>query len=226
MIGTVTFVPLYIQAVLGGSPTDEKKAITPMVIAWPVASALSGRFLPRVGFRPLVWAGLGLSALGAFELAFNLSPGMTLTVPRVTTALFGAGLGLANTALIIAVQSSVAWEQRGVATASTMFFRTIGGTLSVGVLGSILTRALARDASVPADAANALLGPEHGRTLSPTTLHALASVLASAMHSVFWVIAAIAVGAFAVSWLFPSVQVPERRAAPKPGGIPVPTTEG
>src|SRR6202041_2118601 len=90
-------------------------------------------------------------------------------VPRVTTAICGAGLGLANTALIIAVQTSVAWEQRGVATASTMFFRTIGGTLTVGVLGNILARALARDTSVPADAANALLGPEHGRSLSPAT---------------------------------------------------------
>jgi hypothetical protein len=151
---------------------------------------------------------------------------MSLAVPRLTTALFGAGLGLANTALIIAVQTSVAWEQRGVATASTMFFRTIGGTLTVGVLGSILTRALAGDASVPADAANALLGPEHGRSLSPATLHALSTVLASSMQSLFWVIAAIALGAFAVSWLFPSVKVPERRAAPKTGSVTVPTAEG
>jgi EmrB/QacA subfamily drug resistance transporter len=227
MIATVTFVPLYVQAVLGGSPTDAGSAITPMVIAWPIASALSGRILPKLGFRPLVWAGLGLSALGAFELASRLSPDMSLAVPRVTTAMFGAGLGLANTALIIAVQTSVSWEQRGVATASTMFFRTIGGTLSVGVLGSILARELARDASIPTDAANALLGPEHGRSLSPETVRALSSVLASAMHSVFWVIAAIALGAFAVSGLFPRVKMPERPVARKPGvATAVPSAEG
>jgi EmrB/QacA subfamily drug resistance transporter len=211
MIGTVTFVPLYVQAVLGGSPTEAGSAITPMVIAWPIASALSGRILPKLGFRPLVWAGLGLSALGAFELAFLLSPTMSLAVPRATTAVFGAGLGLANTALIIAVQTSVAWEQRGVATASTMFFRTIGGTLSVGALGSILSRALAADSSVPAEAANALLGPERGKNLSPETLHALGGVLASSMHTLFWVIAAIALAAFGVGWLFPNVRMPERK---------------
>jgi EmrB/QacA subfamily drug resistance transporter len=222
MIATVTFVPLYVQAVLGGSPTDAGSAITPMVIAWPIASALSGRILPKLGFRALVWMGLGLSAFGAFELAFNLSPGMSLSVPRVTTAIFGAGLGLANTALIIAVQTSVAWEQRGVATASTMFFRTIGGTLSVGALGSILARALAKDASIPTDAANNLLGPEHGHSLPPAIVHALAAVLASAMQALFWVIAAIAAGAFLVSGLFPKVPMPAQRAAPRSGVPPAP----
>jgi EmrB/QacA subfamily drug resistance transporter len=226
MIATVTFVPLYVQAVLGGSPTDAGSAITPMVIAWPIASALSGRILPKLGFRPLVWVGLGLSALGAFELASHLSPDMSLAVPRVTTAMFGAGLGLANTALIIAVQTSVSWEQRGVATASTMFFRTIGGTLSVGVLGSILARELARDTGIPADAANALLGPEHGRSLSPATIHALSSVLASAMHSVFWVIALIALSAFVVSSLFPQVKMPARPVARGPSAAAVPSAEG
>src|SRR5215472_8733108 len=53
MIATVTFVPLYIQAVCGGTATEAGSAITPMVIGWPLASAVGGRVLPRVGFRPL-----------------------------------------------------------------------------------------------------------------------------------------------------------------------------
>ena len=197
----------------------EASAITPMVVAWPVMSAISGRILPRVGFRPLVWTGLAVSAVGAIALAALLSPTMTLSVPRATTAVFGAGLGLANTALIIAVQSSVGWEQRGVATASTMFFRTIGGTVALGALGGILSRALAHEANVPPDAANLLLGPDHGRTLPRATLDLLSGVLSTAMASVFWVIAAIALAAFAVILLFPSVPVPLRRAPEAPGPV-------
>src|SRR5438067_2458466 len=130
------------QGVLGGSPTEAGTAITPMVIGWPIASAISGRLLPRVGYRPLIHSGLAISAAAAVALALLLRPGASLHVPQAMSALFGVGLGLANTALLIAVQTSVEWRQRGVATASTMFARTIGGTLAVGALGAILSAAL------------------------------------------------------------------------------------
>src|SRR5262249_48187782 len=87
---------------------------------------------------------------------------VSLRVPQAISALFGIGLGLANTALLIAVQTSVAWRQRGVATASTMFARTIGGTLAVGVLGAALTASLLRDSSIPEGAADRRPGARRG----------------------------------------------------------------
>src|SRR5207248_2716837 len=69
MISMVTYVPLYVQGVLGGTPTEAGSAITPMVIGWPIASAISGRLLPRVGFRILVRSGLAISAVAAIALA-------------------------------------------------------------------------------------------------------------------------------------------------------------
>src|SRR5256885_10833358 len=167
MISMVTYVPLYVQGVLGGSPTEAGSAITPMVIGWPIASAISGRALPRVGFRVLVRSGLVISAAGAAALALLLRPGVSLHVPQAMSAIFGVGLGLANTALLIAVQTSVEWRQRGVATASTMFARTIGGTLAVGVLGAALSAAVLRDGPLPPAAADRLLGPEHGAGPAP-----------------------------------------------------------
>ena len=210
MISMVTYVPLYVQGVLGGSPTQAGASITPMVIGWPIASALSGRVLPRVGFRPLVRAGLSISAFAAIALALFLRPTASLRVPQAASALFGVGLGIANTALLIAVQTSVEWRQRGVATASTMFARTIGGTLAVGFLGGILASALSGDASVPADAADRLLGPQHGAGLDPTVLSTLSLSLQSGLATVFWVIAAIAVLAAAISLLFPDLPTGSR----------------
>ncbi|HUJ24810.1 MAG TPA: MDR family MFS transporter, partial [Myxococcales bacterium] len=138
MISLVTYVPLYVQGVLGGTPTQAGAAVTPMVIGWPIASALGGRVLTRVGFRPLIRGGLALSAASAAALAFFLEPGASVHMVQLANAAFGAGLGFANTSLLIAVQTSVDWRQRGVATASTMFARTIGGTLAVGALGGVL----------------------------------------------------------------------------------------
>jgi hypothetical protein len=178
-----------------------------MVIGWPIASAISGRILPRVGFRALVRSGLVISAAAAVALALLLRPDASLHVPQALTALFGVGLGLANTALLIAVQTSVEWRQRGVATASTMFARTIGGTLAVGVLGAILSGALLRDASLPAGAADQLLGPEHGARLDPAAMRSLSMALQAGLGTVFWAIAGISLAAAATSIFFPRLPV-------------------
>jgi sugar phosphate permease len=207
MIAMVTYVPLYVQGVLGGTPTEAGSAITPMVIGWPIASAISGRLLPRVGFRVLVRSGLVISAVAAVAMAFLLRPGTSLHLPQAMSALYGVGLGLANTALLIAVQTSVAWRQRGVATASTMFARTIGGTLAVGVLGAVLSAALLRNSSVPEGAADQLLGPAHGAGLAAAVLRALSASLETGLTTVFWAIAGISIAAAACSLLFPRIPV-------------------
>jgi EmrB/QacA subfamily drug resistance transporter len=205
MISMVTYVPLYVQAILGGSPTEAGSAITPMVIGWPIASALSGRALPRVGFRALVRSGLFISAVAAIALAAFLRPGASIHVPQALSALYGVGLGLANTALLIAVQTSVEWRQRGVATASTMFARTIGGTLAVGVLGAVLSAALLRGGALAADAADRLLGPERGAGIDPEVLRGLSASLQAGLGTVFWAIAGISIAAAATSLLFPHI---------------------
>ena len=207
MIAMVTYVPLYVQGVLGGTPTEAGSAITPMVIGWPIASAIAGRALPRVGFRALVRGGLLVSAVAAGALALFLHPGASVHVPQIASALFGVGLGFANTALLIAVQTSVEWRQRGVATASTMFARTIGGTLAVGALGGILTATLLSNGSVPLEAADQLLGPAHGTGLEPAVLRALSASLQSGLGMVFWVIAGIALAAALTSLAFPDLPV-------------------
>jgi EmrB/QacA subfamily drug resistance transporter len=212
MISMVTYVPLYVQAILGGSPTEAGSAITPMVIGWPIASAVSGRLLPRVGFRPLVRTGLLISAVAAVALAALLRPATSIHVPQALSALYGVGLGLANTALLIAVQTSVEWRQRGVATASTMFARTIGGTLAVGALGAVLSSALLRGGSLASDAADRLLGPEHGAGLDPGVLRDLAASLQAGLGMVFWAIAGIAIVAAVISLFFPDLPVGARSA--------------
>jgi EmrB/QacA subfamily drug resistance transporter len=203
MISMVTFVPLWVQSVLGATPTQAGASIALMAVGWPLASALSGRLLPRVGYRRLVRGGLGLVALAALGLALTLRPGVRLVVVELLTFAYGLGLGFANTPLIIAVQSSVPWNRRGVATSSTMFFRTIGGTLAVGILGGVLANALA-GSGASQEVAEKLLGPE--RTLLPPALVAgLSSALQGAMGIVFWAVAAIALAAFAVSLAFPKL---------------------
>ncbi|MBI5070762.1 MAG: MFS transporter [Deltaproteobacteria bacterium] len=219
MIATVTFVPLYVQSVLGGSPTAAGGAIAPMAIGWPVASALSGRVLHRVGYRPLIRGGLTVSFAAALGLALLLRPGAPGWLPQLLTALYGVGLGLANTPTVIAVQTSVDWNRRGVATASTMFFRTIGGTVAVGILGGLLAASLSGGPAT-AEQVEQLLGPER-RLLDPALLASVSGALQHGMERVFWASAAIAGAALAVGLTFPAVpisRVPPPAVAAAPAG--------
>jgi EmrB/QacA subfamily drug resistance transporter len=214
MFGATTYVPLYVQGVLGGSATLAGGMITPMIVGWPVASLVAGRLLLKTGFRPLIVGGLGLSALGTALMALFLRAGAPLLVPQVGMGLFGIGLGFASTALLIAVQTSVGWELRGVATASNMFFRTIGGALGVGLMGGVLLTQLLKDPTIPVAAANELLGPEHGRALAPDVLRTLSGALDAGLTLNFWLICASLVLAFGVGLFFPRVQ--RATAAPPP----------
>lgn len=203
MMATVTYVPLFVQAILGGSATDAGRAITPMVLGWPIASTVSGRLIPRFGFRPMIRIGLTITAAAAVAVALLVEPGVPLWLVGALMFAFGTGMGLANTALLLAVQTAVSWQRRGVATASTMFFRTIGGAIAVGALGGLVAGSLANQPGIPAGAADALLGPEHGKTLPAELLRSLSSALASGLHTSFLVIAGLALLAMAVGLLFP-----------------------
>ncbi|PTL77042.1 MDR family MFS transporter [Vitiosangium sp. GDMCC 1.1324] len=206
MFGATTYVPLYVQGVLGGSPTLAGGMITPMIVGWPLASLVAGRLLLRTGFRPLIVGGLGLTVLGTGLMALLLKPHTSLLIPELAMALFGIGLGFTATSLLIAVQTSVGWELRGVATASNMFFRTIGGALGVGLMGGVLVSQLVKDPRVPISAANELIGPEHGRGLPPDVLQSLSGALGSGLTINFWLICAFAAAAFTAGLFFPRVK--------------------
>jgi MFS family permease len=200
MMASLSYVPLLIQGVLRGSPTQAGSAITPMLIGWPLAAAWSGRAIARIGYRPLVRAGTATACFSVALLAIGFERMQNLWALRLVMGLLGVGLGLANTALIIAVQESVGWEQRGVATATTLFFRTIGGAVAVGALGALLAASLASE--LPQAALDRLLQPALVVTSGSDGARA-AAVLAGGLREVFWATAAVAVAGAILGLAFP-----------------------
>lgn len=209
MTASVTYLPLFVQALLGGSPTEAGGTVTPMLIGWPVASALSGRLLPRFGYRPLVRGGFFIVAIASFATYMTLRHDAGSIAIAASMGLLGVGMGAANTPLVIAVQESVTWEERGVATASTMFFRTIGGAIAVGALGALLAASFGP--TVPQNMLNQLVGPEHGKTLSPDVLALLSSGLREGLIRIFLAITALGVLAFVISLGFPNTKLGEKK---------------
>jgi MFS family permease len=210
MIGIATYVPLYVQAVANGTPTEAGAAITPMVVGWPVAAFVAGRVLPRVGYRPLIIPGFVLIGGSALALPLLAHPDASPWVLRLVSTAMGAGMGLANTALLIVVQSNVPWARRGIATASSMFSRTIGATLAVGAMGALLTRVVHAESNVSPDLMHAILlhGPAAAAVRDQSA--DLTRALTHALTLVFWSNGALGALGWAASMFFPAVPAVDR----------------
>lgn len=143
MIGLTTFLPTFVQGVMGRTAVVAGFALTAMSVGWPIASTLAGRLLVRFGNRPLTITGSLLLAAGGFVLLF-LNAGSSPVHAGIGSFLVGSGMGVINTSCVVAIQGSVTWEQRGVATSSNLFTRILGNALGAAVFGSLLNTVLLR----------------------------------------------------------------------------------
>ncbi|TMD89164.1 MAG: MFS transporter [Chloroflexi bacterium] len=142
MFGVTAYVPLWVQAVQGGSAYHAGVAVGAMSIGWPVMSAISGFLMVRVGYQRLVVAGSLALLAGSLMLALG-PPSLGWLWTGAATLIIGAGMGTFTAPLLIVVQSNVDWGRRGAATALNQFSRTIGGAVGVSLMGVLLERYVA-----------------------------------------------------------------------------------
>lgn len=141
-IGLSSFLPTFLQGGLHATPLVAGFCLATMSIGWPLASTFSAALYKRIGYRQTAFLGLGFCLIsGLLFLQLNLSS------PIWNAALFsfvmGLGLGWSTTPVLVAIQSAVVWQQRGVATGSNLFTRMIGSAVGAAVYGSLLNGAFA-----------------------------------------------------------------------------------
>jgi len=139
MIAPMVFLPMYAQSVLGLAPVAAGFVLTVMTISWPLSAALSGRLYLRIGFRDTAVIGAASATLVLLSFTFLPYRGPAWEPALVMFAL-GACLGLFQLPLIVGVQSSVPWSERGTATASVLFCRQVGQSIG-GVLFAVIANA-------------------------------------------------------------------------------------
>ncbi len=225
LMGVDSFVPPFVQGVLGGSAISAGAALAPMSIGWPIASALSGRVMVRHGYRPAVLLGSALILVGALLLLPPVDRGIAQPLLMFAMLVMGFGMGFAMTSFLVAVQSSVGWGERGAATAMVSFFRSIGGAVGVSAMGGLLNSGVHRgmegldagvlgtiDSNAGIAAASVVLDPVARTLIPPVALDALRSVFASSLYSVYLAIAGASLLGLGLALLFPRTgDSPERR---------------
>jgi EmrB/QacA subfamily drug resistance transporter len=140
LFGSLVFLPLFFQVVLGASPSRAGLMLAPMMGGVIVASVTGGRLVSAFGrykIFPIIGLIMGTgSFLTLAWAAFTSQP--TWLIETALVAL-GAGLGLVMPNLTVAIQNSVERTAMGAATSVSSFARSLGGALGVAVAGTVVT---------------------------------------------------------------------------------------
>jgi hypothetical protein len=174
VFGAISYLPLYLQGVLGMSAWATGVIILLLSMGWTAGSLLAGQGINRVGYRVVAIAGMSLLAFGYLLLTAPQLRGGIAALTASSLAI-GLGMGLANLTSLVAAQTAVPHQRIGVATSTLMLFRTFGGAFAVSLLGTVmlghmqsrLTQLGALNKAVPADLWDKLANPQN--LLQPST---------------------------------------------------------
>jgi EmrB/QacA subfamily drug resistance transporter len=199
MFGTISYVPLFVQGVIGTSATSSGVVLTPMILGAVCTSILTGQLVSRTGrYR---WnAVLGPVVLtAAMLLLWRMNVSTTNGEAARNMVIAGIGIGSMMQVFVLSVQNAVPRARIGSATALTQFGRQMGATLGVTIMGVLVNHGLPRGVAAGGEGAQV-------HRLPP----ALRSGLAAAIHPAFLVAACIAAAVWVIAVLFGKEQTLRR----------------
>lgn len=145
MFGTAVFLSQYMQLARGATPTESGLLTIPMMAGVLIASTVIGALVSRRGR----WKGYmitgGLLLVAGSMLLSRLHYDTAFWYVGVSMFVLGAGVGMLMQNLVLVVQNTTEVRHLGVATSAVTFFRSLGGTIGVAVMGSILGTVVAEN---------------------------------------------------------------------------------
>jgi EmrB/QacA subfamily drug resistance transporter len=130
------FIPIFVQAVYGGSATNAGLVLTPMMLGSVVGSAIAGISQTKTSFRNIMIPSVIIYALGMYSLT-TLTPDTARWLLTVYMILVGLGVGFSFSLLPTASVHNLDARFRGSANSTNSFFRSLGMTLGITVFGAI-----------------------------------------------------------------------------------------
>jgi EmrB/QacA subfamily drug resistance transporter len=216
MLGSLTFLPTYLQYVRGVSATSSGLRTLPMVFGLMLTAITSGNIVSKTGkYRIFPIAGSAVMAVGLYLLSL-LDETTSVWTQSLYMFVLGAGIGLCMQVLMIIVQNTVEYRDLGVATSGVTFFRTLGSSFGAAVFGAIYANVLASHlgpalASVPGVDPRVVASPKALHALPPAAQAPIVHAYAETLQALFRYTIPVAVVAFLLALVLK--QVPLRDAA-------------
>jgi EmrB/QacA subfamily drug resistance transporter len=182
LLGLTSYVPTFVQEVLGTGPLVAGFALAALTLGWPISASQAGRLYLRIGIRSTALVGAAV-VLGGSALLLLLDQSSSVLLVGATSFVIGLGMGFTAAPTLIAAQSAVRWQERGVVTGLNMFARSAGSAVGIAVFGAVVNASLRGR-----DLASGQVTPE---------------ALTTAVHSVFTGTVVLAVALLAAVLLMP-----------------------
>ena len=234
MFGAIIFLPLFLQGVMGMSPTKSGLAMLPVVFGLFASSIGSGRLISKTGkYKIFPILGAAILIVGLTLLA-QIGVGTPYWHIAVFGAIFGLGLGMTISTIVVAIQNSVEMRDMGAATSSTTFFRSLGGAIGAAVFGAVLGVRLDHyiEQAFGAQAAGAAAVDANNiqamQALQEPTKHLVLTAFTNALNDVFLVCIPFIIIALIISLFLKEIPLrsgaQQATPAPAPGNL-APATE-
>jgi EmrB/QacA subfamily drug resistance transporter len=140
LFGSIFFIPLFVQGVVGSSATNSGLILTPLLLTSVVGSIVSGQLVSRLGkYKWLAILGMFIS-LGGTLLLMRLDVNSGNNDVLLAMLVLGLGMGFGMSLYTLIVQNALP-SKIGQATSALTFFRSIGGTIALAIMGSVMNAA-------------------------------------------------------------------------------------
>jgi EmrB/QacA subfamily drug resistance transporter len=185
MFGGAVFLGQYFQIGRGYSPTKAGLMTIPLMAGVLVASTVTGLLITRSGrVKPYIITGT-VVLVGGFAALWQIDHLTKLWIVGGGMALVGIGVGMSMQNLILAVQNTVALRDIGAASSTVTFFRSLGGTIGVSVLGAVLADRVAADVPERLAAEGVNVPPGSTAGSGSLDLSALPAPIVNAIRAVY-----------------------------------------
>jgi MFS family permease len=210
IFGGAVFLSLYFQNARGYSPTEAGLLMIPLMVGVFGTSAVTGQLVSRTGrIKPYVVGGAAALLVGNAVLGF-IGHATPLWILAVGMLLVGVGVGMSMQNLVLAVQNAVPLSEVGAASGAVAFFRSLGGTAGVAVLGAAFGTRVASDAAENLGKAGIPVPAGGAASVDPATLaeparEILHAAYGAATGHIFLISAGIAAVGLVAALLMPRV---------------------
>jgi MFS family permease len=215
MMAVSGFLPTYVQGAMGRDATAAGVVLAASSVSWAFASMASGRLMIRTSYRLAATIG-GVALVAGSLVLMTLDPASALIRAAAGALLLGIGMGFCNTAFIVSIQASVGWNERGMATSSTMFMRIVGNSVGAAVFGAILNYGIYSHLPEAGDAVNQLMSPAARQSLGATEIARLTEAVGASLHVVYVIAGLVAVVSLVLAFALPARLSPTRPLTQRP----------